>query len=110
GEVAAGMIVEHAYESSGNFTATLVVIDDDGATSSDSIRVYVREMKVEKEAGGFDWSLLLLLLLVILIVLAVINLLYQMRKSPPPDERVEEVADEEGDERESREKKRPPRS
>ncbi|MFQ6129121.1 MAG: PKD domain-containing protein [Thermoplasmata archaeon] len=90
GEVCAGKVVRHAYGESGNFTATLVVIDDDGATSSDTIEVNVIRAEVEKEAGGLDWFPILFIMLLILIVLAVIDLLYHMRKGPEAVERAEE--------------------
>jgi len=47
GTTASGVAPTHAYESAGDYSATLTVTDDDGASSSDSIAV-----TVEPDSGG----------------------------------------------------------
>ncbi len=79
GETAANEVVKHAYRRIGNYTATLVVIDNDGAKSIDSVQVSIVEMEVKRDAG-FSWLQILGYVMIAIIALLIVDILLRIRK------------------------------
>jgi PKD repeat protein/DNA-binding MarR family transcriptional regulator len=52
GNTGTGSEISHVYEIAGNFTVTLIVIDDEGAKDQDTVEVRVKELAGEPDDGN----------------------------------------------------------
>ena len=79
GETAANEVVKHAYRRIGNYTATLVAIDDDGAKSIDSIQVSITRAETTMELD-VNWFLIFVYLPAVVISLGIIGTVLRMKR------------------------------
>ena len=102
GETAANEVVKHAYRRIGNYTATLVVIDNDGGKSIDSVQVSITEAETTRELR-VNWFLILVYVSTVLTVLGIVSVVLKGKKRRPREVgKAEESPEEYGIDNESK--------
>lgn len=85
GTTGSGQTVTHTYQSSGTYTAQVVVTDSRGRSTSSSVTVTVNSALGLGGAGADTTTLLILAVLVVAVVLAVAAVLvWRKKRAPPP--------------------------
>lgn len=102
GETAANEVVKHAYRRTGSYTATLVVIDDDGSKSIESIEVSITGAETTRELR-VNWFFIFVYMSTVLTVIVIVIVVLRWKKGRPGEVgRAEESAEKFGTDNESK--------